>query len=234
MGAKATSSLYSSGLISKCELNILSSFTNNCNPIFILSTIGISMYSNIKVGIFLLCCHYITSIIVGIIISNKYSNIIQYDAVNLNSLSKKNKSKATKSMSFFELLTNGILASFKTLILIFGFIILFNLVASTFSTLLKKLSFDSTLITILTSIFEMTNGIKEISLLDISYKWKLVFSSFLTSFSGFCIIFQIYSYLYKFDYKISKLIIYKLLNGIISMAIAYILLSFTNILSFII
>ncbi len=229
MGAKASSKLYEKGNISKKEFTILTSFTNNCNPIFILSTIGISMYKNIKIGIFLLFCHYLTSIIVGIIISNKNnsSNSIKCE---INNLKQKNDSHNKLS---FELLTTSILNTFKTLALILGFIVIFNLISSSFVTLLNKSNFNKNVTIIISSIFEMTNGISQVSLLDITLKQKLVISSFLTSFSGFCIIFQIYSYFYKFDYKLSKLIEYKLLNGIISSIIAYILLSFTNILNII-
>lgn len=232
MGAKATSELYKKGSISKKEFTILTSFTNNCNPIFILSTIGISMYKNIKIGIFLLFCHYITSIIVGIIISNKNnsSNSIKYESKKISNFKQKNDSCNKLS---FELLTNSILNTFKTLALILGFIVIFNLISSSFVTLLNKSNFNKNVTVIISSIFEMTNGINQILILDIPLKQKLIISSFLTSFSGFCIIFQIYSYFYKFEYKLLKLISYKLLNGIISSIIAYILLSFTNILNII-
>lgn len=229
MGAKTTSSLYSKGIISKKEFNILTSFTNNCNPIFIISTIGISMYSSMKIGIFLLFCHYLASIIVGIIISNKKTTINSKNIENSKNTYLKNKTNQTS----FEILTNSIINTFKTLALILGFIILFNLISSIFVTSLTKIKFDNKVITILTSIFEMTNGIYQISLLNLTIKCKLILSSFLTSFSGFCIIFQIYSYFYAFEYKLTKLVFYKLLNGIISGSIAYILLSFTNILNII-
>ena len=62
MGAKTVSKLYEDSEISKYEADKLLLFINNCNPAFILSTIGIGIFHNIYIGILLAISHYISSI----------------------------------------------------------------------------------------------------------------------------------------------------------------------------
>ena len=66
MGAKATYSLYAENKITKKQATFLMSFANNCNPIFILSTIGICVLNNFHIGLILLISHYIAAIIICI------------------------------------------------------------------------------------------------------------------------------------------------------------------------
>ena len=66
MGAKTVANLYKTNSISKNEANKLLSFINNCNPAFLLSTIGIGIFGNIKIGILLAISHYLSAILIGI------------------------------------------------------------------------------------------------------------------------------------------------------------------------
>ncbi len=230
MGAKILSKSYLENKISKKELYILSSFINNCNPIFVISTVGIGIYQNKKIGIYLLLIHYLTSITFGLIYLityNKFNNIIYDNKQNLNSFSKKSINTNTKQNTKFEMLTSSINNSFKTLSLVFGFMIIFNLLGAIISSFFLKFNLNENFSLILKSIFEFTQGISNVANCNlINIKIKIIFSSFLINFNGLCVIFQLYSYLHSTKMKLNYVILLKFLLGITSIFITIIFLHF--------
>lgn len=79
MGAKSVATLFSEGKIDNVSAKKLLTFVNNCNPSFIISTIGISMFYNIKVGILLLISHYLSAMIIGITYTRLNSSVIIHE-----------------------------------------------------------------------------------------------------------------------------------------------------------
>ena len=67
MGAKTTYEYYINNKLTEKQALFLMSFANNCNPIFILSTIGICVFNNISIGIILCISHYLSALIIGTI-----------------------------------------------------------------------------------------------------------------------------------------------------------------------
>lgn len=66
IGAKIASNFRQTGTCSKEECERLLSFTNNSGPLFIIGTVGISMFGNTTIGILLLITHILASLTVGI------------------------------------------------------------------------------------------------------------------------------------------------------------------------
>lgn len=230
MGAKSVATLYGNGEINYTTAKKLLFFVNNCNPSFILSTIGLSMFYNIKIGILLLISHYIASIIMGIIYTRLNLHTIIHEKDDfLNSFNEKSGKTYVKDETFFNIIKKGISSSFITLGTILGFIIIFNLLFSVIKTYLLKLNIDNIIIATISCIFEVTKGCSDISNLNSSLDLKLILSSFGLGFSGLCIIAQIYSTISDFKFKFSDIIIPKFIQGIISAQITYILIKFTNI-----
>ena len=232
MGAKSVISSFENGKITSKDTKILLSFINNCNPIFIISTIAINIFGSVKIGLILLISHIISAITLGII-SSRYlnNNIIQENNDFLKSLCKKNtiKNKKIEKDSFFEIVTNSILNTFVTLEIILGFMLIFNILSNIIFDILSNFNIPNTTIHILTAFFEVTNGCYSIGGLNINIYSKILIISFMIGFSGLCIIFQIYSVIYKYKFKITKLIKFKLLHGIISIFITYILIKIIGI-----
>ena len=94
VGAKIACDFRENNICSKEECERLLSFTNNSGPLFILGTVGISMFGNSTIGLLLLITHILACITVGIIfrfwkfnssspdyISNKSSNYKKYKNV---------------------------------------------------------------------------------------------------------------------------------------------------------
>ena len=211
MGAKSVITSLEDKKINYNDASFLLNFINNCNPIFIISTISISIFGNIKVGIILLISHILSAILIGIVSTRKhYSNIIQKNSEFLKLFNKKNLS--LEETSFFDIIKTSILNSFITLEMILGFMLIFNILSNIFTTITLKLNFNYNLVQILTGLFEVTGGCFNIGNLNIDIKLKLCIISFMLGFSGLCIIFQIYSVIYKHKFSLNKIIFFKLIH----------------------
>lgn len=228
MGAKTVNTLYENGKITKTDADILLSFVNNCNPAFILSTIGIGIFNNITIGAVLLISHLVSAILIGIIYSRKYistsSNIIHKNTVNCNKSYENNT-----NINFFYIVKSSILNSFVTLGNILGFIIIFNLISNFTIVFLDEINVSNYITAVLSAIFEITNGCKQISILSIDSITKICIVSFTLGFSGLCILAQIYSTICEQNFKFSHLLKSKLVHGILSCIITYIILIFMDL-----
>lgn len=213
--AKIISKLYKDNKIPKTEASHLIAFTNNANMSYVITSIGLSIYYDIKIGIILLISHFLSSIIIGIFVKQPKS-IIQQKIINSNTFLKSN----------FEIVLNSILNTLKTLGVIFTYTVIFSLIPT---ILVEKMPLTSSIKAIITGIFELSNGIYNISLLSIPIKYKLIITSFILSFSSFMVIFQIYSFVYKIGIKFKDIVKYKFIQGLLSSIITYILLNFIQI-----
>lgn len=213
MGAKSVISSFENKEINYNEASILLNFINNCNPIFIISTISLNLFGNTKIGIILLVSHILSALLIGIISSKKYhNNIIQKNKEFLKGFEKKSLSNDKTYLNFFDILKTSILNSFITLELILGFMMIFNILSNIFSTLAMNINLNYNFVQILTGLFEVTGGCFNIGNLNLDIKTKLCIISFMLGFSGLCIIFQIYSVIYKYKFSLKKLISFKILH----------------------
>ena len=227
MGAKATYKYFLDNKITKNDALYLMSFINNCNPIFIISTIGICIFENIHIGIILLMSHYISAILIGIYYYKSRSNIIHESEIKSNSFGK-NSDKKLHKMDFFEIIDYSIKNTFVVLANILGFIIIFNILFGLLEKFLITINIPISIITLLSSTFEVTSGTK-LLYFNSTFSENITTSliSFALGFSGFSIIFQIYSCIHKLKIPISTLMKNKLIHGILSFILTY---TFINVI----
>lgn len=69
VGAKIISNFMEQGICTKEEAERMLSFTNNSGPLFIIGTVGISLFSNTAIGILLFITHILACVSVGIILN---------------------------------------------------------------------------------------------------------------------------------------------------------------------
>lgn len=194
----------------------LVSFTSNANMSYIIATVGISIFKSIEIGIILAISHFLSAIIIGLIYIPSYNNsIIQQTNINSNSFEK--------ICSPFELLYTSIHGTLKTLAYIFSYTIIFSLIPE---VLIVNLNLPDMFKTILIAIFEISNGINNITLLNIPLNYKLILTSFILSFSSLMIIIQIYSFVFKAKVKFKELLKFKVLQGVISSVITYVIIQY--------
>lgn len=228
IGAKIAANFRENNICSKEECERLLSFTNNSGPLFIIGTVGISMFGNSTIGFLLLITHLLASITVGIIFRFwKYStkSLINKDGTYINS--KDNISWSNLG----GIIGNSISNSINTILLIGGFVVLFSVIISIFQTsqILDILSntikpfftifnipteFSNGLIS---GLLELTNGLNIIC--DIPIKKlsiNIIIASFLLGFGGLSILLQVWSSIAKTDLSIKPYILGKLLHATIS------------------
>ena len=66
-GAKIATQFRKNNLITKAESERLITFTNNSGALFIIGTVGITMFGNTTIGILLLITHILGCITVGLL-----------------------------------------------------------------------------------------------------------------------------------------------------------------------
>lgn len=232
-GAKIVSNLRNDRKISKTEGEHLLAFTNNSGPLFILGTVGISIFCDSKLGMLLLITHILGSFTVGFIFKFWKPNRTNL-FVNSNNLSNND------NFNLGTIIINSISKSITTILNIGGFIVLFSVIISILekSNFLEIISnffipfgFSETIIqSFFTGILELTNGIKNLSIVGTKNLNKIIIlSAFLLGFGGFSVVFQVYSIISKSDLSIKPYIVGKILHGFISAFYTIILLNVLKI-----
>lgn len=211
--AKYIAKLYENNSINSKQAQMLLGFTSLASPAFVISTLGIAFYSSITLGVILLVSHILSSLILGIFLGIKYKNIIQQTSNNSYILSKKTKG--------FDIISNSIFSTLKTLGIIFCFMAIFSCTAKLICT---TLNLNATLSAVILSIAEITNGLNEVALSNISDNLKILITSFCLSFGSLMILYQIYAVAHTCHIKFLVFLKHKLIQGVLSTIITYVLI----------
>ncbi len=227
VGAKIACEFRKNNICSKEECERLLSFTNNSGPLFIVGTVGISMFGSTTIGLLLLVTHVLASLTVGYIFRfwKKSSD------VNTSSQIRPKKQKQIENLVCFnnlgEVMSEAINNSVKTVIMIGGFVVVFSSIIS----ILKASGLVDNVYIL--GLLEITNGISAISSLHVkNISFGIVFSAFLLGFGGISILLQVWSIISKSDLSIKPYIYGKLLHGIISAFYTFIAIWFFPFLNF--
>ena len=225
IGAKIAANFRENNICTKEECERLLSFTNNSGPLFIVGTVGISMFGNSTIGFLLLITHLLSSLTVGFIFRFwKYSS--KPPTLKTNSYVN---SKDTISLSNLGgIIGNSISSSINTILLIGGFVVLFSVIISILQTsqLLYILAnllqpfFDllhipaSFTTGFISGILELTNGLNIISNIPAKkLSINIILASFLLGLGGISILLQVWSTIAKTDLSIKPYILGKLLHA---------------------
>ena len=209
--AKYLKDLYDNNLITINDIKKCLNFCHFTNPIFILGTIGLTFLNSKKLGLIILISHYLSSILLGIF--NKKENIIFIE-------NKKMKEKN----SFINILNNSIINTSNTLLLILGIITTCIII----TTIINKTFNISENYKFVYGFIEITQGLKYLSLSNLSIELKTILSCFLISFGGLCIHLQVFSILDNKKIRYITYLISRIIHSILSSFICFILLRFSN------
>ncbi len=231
IGSKLVADNYDSGYIIKEEAKKVALFTNIPSPLFTIGTVGVILFNNSTLGLYLLTVQILTSFILGLIISRNSKN--RFSNLNLPYIYK----------PFNQVLSGSISNTITTITVIGVYVILLS-VLTKFFTILGLLKVLSTLLcTILTPIglseplanaivigfFEMTSGLVYISENSELNKLSVSIASFILSFGGLSINSQCISFLDKIGLSFSKFIYSKFMQALL----AFVLTNLTyNIVGF--
>lgn len=225
VGAKIVTQFRENHLCTKAEAERLLAFTNNSGPLFIIGTVGISLFGNHLIGLLLFVTHILSCFTVGFLFrfwkrgekssNNHFSTTSSY-SVSFSNLG--------------EVLSQSIFSAVKSVIMIGGFVVLFSVILSILSdthflALGSRLflpilnafgiSDESFSTALFSGIIELTNGVQQMSMISCkTISINIILSSFLLGFGGISVLLQVYSITSKTDISIKAYFIGKLLQGI--------------------
>ena len=225
IGAKIISDLYLKGQISEIEAKKMSIFCTTSGPIFIIGTIGVTMFKNYKFGLILYASHIISSVLMGII----YHILTKKKHKNLNKIVIIQKPLQTFSNS--NILSKCINETINSLFIVGAYITIFYLLGEIL-TMLKIFNLLNVIISKPFNLFgfnsiessgftygilEVTRGAKVLSISPTPS--SLILATGIVSFSGLSIIMQSMSFLKEAKIKAHNFIFSKCVHCVFSMII---------------
>lgn len=148
VGAKIVAHLKKQELCTKEEAERMLAFTNNSGPLFIIGTVGITLFGNTTIGILLFITHVLACISVGIslnLFAKRKNNFLINNRNHLytrnTDVNYKYKKQFQKNGSNFEatapsfsslgeILGNSIKSATSTILMIGGFVVMFSVIIS--------------------------------------------------------------------------------------------------------
>ena len=222
--AKYVRELYLSGLINEYEGSKILTFTHFSNPLFILGTVSIMFLNNKEVGILILFCHYLGNIVIGFLFRNYYVSDTELSSFSFKkSILEMHKKRISSGKSFGGVVSEALLNGINTLFLIFG-VVTFFLVVTTIID--NNINLPRYYQSILNGIFEMTQGLKYVSLLDIPLKIKGTLSVMFISFGGLSVHMQVISILSDTKIKYYPFFVARVIHGCVSSLLFYFLFDY--------
>ena len=205
--AKYLKDLLNSNLISIKDCQSCLNFCHFTNPIFIIGTIGFTFFNDKKIGLVILFSHYLSSIIIGLF-NKKSFNIENY------------KLSISKNKNFINILKEAIKSTTDTLFLILGIITTCIIITSIIDSILPiKEDFK-----FIYGLLEVTQGLKYLSISNLSLSIKAMLSSALISFGGICIHGQVFSILDNKKIRYLPYLISRVIHSILSSTLTLILI----------
>ncbi|MDD4036284.1 MAG: nucleoside recognition domain-containing protein [Bacilli bacterium] len=220
-GAKYTRELYERKIINDNEATKLLTFTHFSSPMFILGTISVSFLNNVEVGILILIIHYISNFIIGLIFRNYYISNKTVEKTSIKkAFLKMHNERMNNPKNFGQIISNSLINSINTLLLILGVISLFLIITTVVNNNLDLSVYTKAIIN---GFFEMTQGLKYVSLLDFPLKIKVLLCTMFISFGGLSVHMQVASIISDTKIKYFPFLVARILHAIISSFIIYIL-----------
>ena len=159
------------GLINEKEAEYLSYITHSINPLFVIHAVGIGIFNDIKVGIILIFLQFISNITKAFIFKSKFN---KKSKINTNA----NHNNIVNNFK------NSINTSINSLLIIFGVIVMFNILITLITNIFN---FNSIINTIISITLEITSGILKLKSLNINYVLKIIICYLTLNFGGICI-----------------------------------------------
>ncbi len=217
VGAKIVCDLKEKGLISKAESVRASALCSTSSPMFLINSVGLIMFNSMRFGLMLFLCHFLSSIIVGVIFSFYHRKEKPLDLPFINAKKVDNVLYESAYSSVISILVVGaIITIFYLLTFVLFSIGILTPIVSLFSFVLgnerlgKGLTFG---------LFECTQGLKILSTAKGSFL-ALPLSCFICGFGGLSVIMQSIAYLKKAKIKTAPFILAKIICAVINFILA--------------
>ncbi len=216
LGAETAIKLYKNGSVSKTECERLMAFSNNSGPLFIMGTVGLSIFKSQKAGVILYICHILSALTVGVIFRF-------YKRGETFSLSKQKKPAEVKSLG--EIYKNALSGSLKSIAFVSGTVLFFSVILNITADLLPNGIFTDFLVLL----GEVTSGIKRVSASQIDFTRKLLLSALSVGFAGLSVHLQVISIAHGKGISLKPYLMGKFMHAIFAVLYTAILLKISPI-----
>lgn len=227
VGARTAISLYKNGYTTRKETERLLSFCNNSGPAFILGVVGAGIFSSSQVGLWLYFAHVTASVLVGIL----------FRGYGKDKSMKSTIPNKAESRPFSLAFTDSVKASFEATLNICAFVIFFTVIirllfltgvigylSGFLAWLLRDFGLPQGHIeSLLTGAIEMTSGVWSLRDMAASLGSKLSMAAFILGWAGLSVHCQVLSFIGSSGLSTKTYFFGKLLHGMISALIIWIL-----------
>lgn len=204
-------------LINEKDASKILMVTQFASPLFILGTINI-LINDFNTSLLILIITYLSNFILAFLFRNFNKS---EDKSSISFINIKNKLNDYPSLSFGKVLSNSIKKTFDTLIIILGSICFFYII----TTIIKNISIiPNNIYPYITGILEMTQGIYNISILEVPIKIKAFFITIFLSFGGLSIHSQVMSIINDTKIKYLPYLLARILHALIAGGLIFIIL----------
>ena len=203
VGAKLIEGAYNNGSISKKNAELMLCYCLNSAPAFIVSSVGIGILSNIRVGFIFLLSNFLSSVILMLI------------TIPFKDKTENTKLKICEQNSFSDIFVKSTYDASNTMLSICGFIVLFSAIIEILKSILDDIN-------PLLSFIEITNGI-------VLAEGSVYLIAFLIGFAGFCVHFQVLSICKTLKPRYILILITKIIHGFLMVVFSKIFIKIFNI-----
>lgn len=186
VGARTAVGLYDRGRISKKECEHLLTFSNDPSVAFIISSVGVSLYSNRKLGVAFLCLTRASSLLVGYLM--KYCIYSREERASR----KDTLPEPSQTRVGVKMLTGAVTSSAAAMLNVCAYVIFFSALIGALGSMLSHLGAGEELCALLYAVFEMSSGVSAASRLTNTAR-GLVLTAFSLGWSGISVHCQVAS-----------------------------------------
>ncbi|MFT9847906.1 sporulation integral membrane protein YlbJ [Aneurinibacillus sp. REN35] len=244
IAAKLTVRLREQNLISRAEGERLVSYTTTADPVFITGAVAIGFFHSAKVGLVLLIAHYVTAVLVGLIMArhDRRGARTPYKPdtskpVLLRALTAMHRARLRDGRAFGKLMGDAVSTSLQTQLLLGGFILFFSVLLDLFAKL-KIIALLSVLLghvlalfgypleaaqALIYGLFEVTLGAKQTSEIfaSLSPAFVMAIASAILAWGGLSVHAQVASMLAETDIRYRPFLIARLCHAALSFLFTY-------------
>src|SRR5699024_5045992 len=238
-GAKITATLRANNHITKIEGERLLAFSNAASPLFLFGVIAVGFFHDEKIGLLLALRHYISNLVVGILMRFYHRNEKNRTSFRKDSffviraLKQMHRTRLKENRTTGELIGDAVHSSVQTLLIIGGYIILFSVLTHMLQlfTLFKQIimvaivpaPLEEAIFPFISGLFEITTGTELIAALDsVSLLYQLCMISFILDFNSFSIQAQVATVISKTDIRFLPYFSARLAHGLLAIVFCYI------------
>ncbi|NLW17667.1 MAG: sporulation integral membrane protein YlbJ [Firmicutes bacterium] len=244
IGAILTRRLRQQNLCNQVEAERLLSFCNTADPLFMVGAVAVAMLGNVKLGAIIAAAHYLSALLVGIIMRFYKPNAPQSPQIGeprgniiVRALRELYRARRRDGRPLGQLLGDAVKNSVNSLLMIGGFIILFSVIMrmATVSGLVSLIAKGVNWIlaifglspalgeAFVSGVFEITIGCNVASQALAPIKEQVILISSIIAWSGFSVHAQVAAIINDTDIRIGPYLLARAMQAVLAGAITWLL-----------